>query len=88
MEQIYNVREELMNILSYVDFEKMCNIIKNSPGLNHNFVKEDITFPLLYSSRAIKWRKQYVNGLQIYVVQIDTITYHEFTIDKNISSET
>ena len=31
MEKMYNGREEFMNILSYVDFEKMCNVIKNFP---------------------------------------------------------
>ena len=39
MEQMYNGREELINITSYVDFEKLCYVINNFPELNHNFVK-------------------------------------------------
>ena len=46
-----------MNIVSYVKFEKLCNFINIFTELNHDFVKEGIYFPLLYSSRAIKWRK-------------------------------
>ena len=29
IEQIYNERKELMNIMSYVEFSKPCNVIKN-----------------------------------------------------------
>ena len=46
-----------MDILSYVDYEKLCNIMQNFPELNRNFLKEGITFPIFYSSRAIKWQK-------------------------------
>ena len=46
MEQIYNAGEKMMNILSYVDFSKLYNVIKIFPGLNQNFMKEGITFPL------------------------------------------
>ena len=48
-----------MHILSYVDFEKLCNVRKQFSVLNCNFVKEDITIPLSYSSRAVQWRKIY-----------------------------
>ena len=56
----HNGREGLMNILTYVGFEKLCNVIKNFPELNRNFVQGDITFPLLYSSRAILWQKDII----------------------------
>ena len=34
-------------MLSYVDFEKMCNVIKNFPELNQNVLKEDNIFPYI-----------------------------------------
>ena len=73
--------------MSYVDFEKICNVINNFPGLNQKFVTEDITFPLLYSSSSIKFQKQYIDRLKIYMDKIDTRTYHEFTVDKRYLSE-
>ena len=42
MEKIYNGRYELKNILSYVDFTWLCNVIKEFPELNNVFVKEGI----------------------------------------------
>ena len=59
MEVIYNVREHMENILRYIDFVKMCQVINYFTQLNPNFGKEDITFPLSLSSRAIEWRKIY-----------------------------
>ena len=70
-----------MNILSYVDFEKLFHVIRNFPELNRNFVKEDITFPLSYSSRSIKCRNfTLMNYKNMW--KTDAITYHNFTIDK------
>ena len=46
MEQIYNARQVLMNILSYVDFARLCVVIKYFPELNQKIVKEGITFPI------------------------------------------
>ena len=63
-----------MNILSCVGFEKLCNVIKDYPEIIRNFVKECITFPLSYSSRAIQWQNIYLNELQTGVYQIDTKT--------------
>ena len=63
MEQMYNAGEELMNILSYVDFAKLCNVIKYSSELNQKIVKEVITFPIFSSSRAIKCGNKYLNEL-------------------------
>ena len=34
MEQIYNAGEYMMNILSYVNFVKLCRVIKYFPKLN------------------------------------------------------
>ena len=36
----------MLNILSYVDYSKMCHVIKYFTELNQNFGQEDITFPL------------------------------------------
>ena len=58
MERMYNGIDELLNILSCVGFAKLCYVIKNLPELNHNFVKEGITFPLPYSSRVIHVKKR------------------------------
>ena len=55
MEQMYNAGEEVMNILGFVDYEKMFRVIKFFPELNQNFVKEGIILPLSSSSRAIEW---------------------------------
>ena len=87
MEVIYNARDHMKNILSYVDFANMCQLVKYFPQLNPHFWKEDITFPLSSSSGAIEWRKhlnEFESGLSI----IDTRTYFDFTIDKNNSGET
>ena len=53
MEVMPKAREPMNNILSDVDFANMCQFIKYFPQLNTIFWKEDITFPLSLSSRAI-----------------------------------
>ena len=55
MEPIYVARETGRNILIYVDFSKICYIIKSFSELKQKFGKEDITFPLSLSSRNIEW---------------------------------
>ena len=69
-------------------FQKLWNVIKFFPQMNQNFVRQGITFTLLYSSRDIKWRTKYLHELQTYVDQIDTRIYHDFTIDKDFSRHT
>ena len=44
MEPMYISREEWMNILSCVDFFKLCHVIKYFPELNKKFRQEYITF--------------------------------------------
>ena len=44
-EKMYNAREEIMNILNCVYFEKLCNGITFFPELNLKKLKEGITFP-------------------------------------------
>ena len=61
MERGYNGSEESINILSRIDFSKICDFIKNFPKLNHFFVKEGVNLPLIYSFRVIKWQKQLMN---------------------------
>ena len=55
MEEMYIAREKIKNILSYVDFSKLCHVITYFTKLNKTFGQEDITFPLSSSSRAIEW---------------------------------
>ena len=62
-EQMYNTRKELVNLLSYVHFAKLFNVLKYFPELNQHFVKEGITFPVSSSSRAIKCQSKYINEL-------------------------
>ena len=49
----------MINILIYVNHEKMCLVNKVSPELNREFVKEEINAPLSSSSRAIERQKKY-----------------------------
>ena len=79
MYRMYNAREEIMNILCHVDFAKLCNAIQLFPGLNQNIVGKGITFTLLSSSRYIKWKKK-INELEPCMEQINTRTYHDFSI--------
>ena len=44
--KMYNGRKELMNILSYSGFAKLCNVMKSFTELYHKFLKEGINFPL------------------------------------------
>ena len=83
MEQMYNTREELIDILIYVDFVKLCNEIKYFPELNQICVEESITFSILYISISIKRQKKYINELKSCVEQIYMILYHIFTNDKS-----
>ena len=53
---MYVARERGRNILSCVDFSKICHVIKYFPELKQDIGIEDINFPLSYSSRAIEWR--------------------------------
>ena len=46
-------------------------------------MKEGINSPLSSSSRSIQRRKKDLSELESCVDQIDTITYHEFTIDQS-----
>ena len=50
---MYVARERGRNILSCVDFSKICDVIKSFTLLKQNIEKEDITFYLLSSSRTI-----------------------------------
>ena len=54
MEQIYNARDDMMNILSYADSSNLCHVIKYFPELNKTNWKEDITFTLSNILRYIE----------------------------------
>ena len=51
-------REERRNIISYVDFLRIYQVIKFFPDLKQVFGKEDINFPISSSSGAIEWREK------------------------------
>ena len=72
MESMVIAREERKNVISYVDYSKICHVIRSFPDLNQTFGKEDITFPLSSISRAIEWRKNYLNGLYHFLDRINT----------------
>ena len=59
MESMLIAIERGGNIISSVDFSKICQVIKCLPGLKQIFRKEDNKFPLSSSLRAIEWRKIY-----------------------------
>ena len=78
---IYNAREEMMNILSYVDSEKLCNI--NNFFLN--WIKKLWKKVLISLSNQFQETfngKVYHHEIESCVEQIDTRTHHEFTIDQ------
>ena len=50
-------REDDTNILSYVDFSRLCNVMLGFPEFSTDFSTNGITFTLSYSERAMKWRK-------------------------------
>ena len=77
-----------MNILSYVDLKKLWNFIKYFPELNQIFVRKRIFFPLLSSSRAIKWRKKYLNELESFVGKLIQERNMTSKLIKFISGET
>ena len=46
------------NILSYVNFSKICHIINSFTELKQKIGKEDINFPLSSSSISIEWQNK------------------------------
>ena len=81
MEMMYNARYHMKNILCYIDFSNLCQVIKYFPQLNPNCGKEDTTLPLSSSSRATE-RQKSLNEFELGLSIIDTTFYHDFTIDK------
>ena len=77
-----------MDFLRYVGFARVCNVIKEFPELNHNFVKESITFTLLYSSISNKWRNIYLDKLQTCVEKLIQERTMTSQLIKDISVET
>ena len=68
--------------MSYADFSKLCHVIKYFTGLNQNFGKEYIDFPLSSSSRDIEWLNKHIIELGSYVDQIYTSLYHDLNSNK------
>ena len=84
IESIFIAGYERENIISYVDFSKICQVINCFPELKQTFQKEDITFILYSSSRDTEWRKNNMIELELYMGQIDRRLYNYFTINKKI----
>ena len=74
---MYIGREDEKNILSYVHFTRLFNIIIRFLELNIGILKEVITSTPSFSARAYKWRKSVITFLRKYVNQIDTRIYGE-----------
>ena len=74
--------------MSYVGFTRLFNVKIWFPELNRDILKEGNTFPLSSSSRAFNWGKIILTSLNTYVNQIDTRTYHGYTITENILVKT
>ena len=68
------------NYLSCVNFTWLFNVISQFPGLNLDILKEGIILPLSYSVRSCNKSNSVLNSLQKFVNQIDTRTYHDYTI--------
>ena len=77
------VIENQKNILTYVYFTRLCNIIRKFSELNIDILNESINFTLLYGSRAFKRRENVLTGLEKYAKQINTRTYGDYTITEN-----
>ena len=75
---MYIVRQEEKNILSYVDFVRLCNVINQYPCSSINILTNGIAFPISYSSRAFKQVEDVITGLDEYVKQIDTSIYGDY----------
>ena len=81
MGPMYVERDIGKNILSYVDFSKICYVIKYFSELKQDFGEEGIAFPSSSSSIAIEWRNEHLLELELYVDKIDTSLYGDFTIN-------
>ena len=55
-------REEKKNILSCVDFSRLCNFINRFPVLFIDILTNGITFPLSSSERDFQWREKIITG--------------------------
>ena len=73
MEPMYIARDKWMNILSYVDFSKLCHAIKYFTELNQKFGQEDITFldPQVQSPLNVKINIIFnYNNMWIKLIQV------------------
>ena len=86
MEVMYNGREHMKNNFSYVDFVKLCQVIKYFSQLDPNFGKEDIAFPLTPSLRSIKWRKILMNLNPVCLLLIEELTMTSQYIKKSVKT--
>ena len=77
-------KKKRLNILSHVDFSKICNVIKYFPYLKQNIGKENINSPLSSIPRAIEWRNEHLIKLEPYVDQVYTSLYVDFTINASV----
>ena len=55
-ENMYIGRENYKNVLSYVDFTRICNDMSQFSELTIDILINGITFSLQYSAITFKWR--------------------------------
>ena len=84
---MYSGRKEQKNILSYVDFNRLCNVISQFSKLNLDILKGGITFTLSYSSRTCKRRKNVITNLQKHKNKFCTRTYGDYTMTEHYFSQ-
>ena len=84
---MYIGRDYQKNILSYVDFTRLYNVISRFTKSNIDILKEGIIFHQSYDLIACKWRKGVLTNLNKYVKQIDTRTYFDYKSTENYYSQ-
>ena len=78
---MYIGKEEEKNILSHVDFTRLCYVMDHFSYLFIDIFTNVITFPLQSSTRGFQWREKFPTGLEKYVKQIDTSIYGDYIIN-------
>ena len=77
-------RDNVKNILSYVDFSGLFNVILSFPELSPDFLTNGITFPLSNSKRSREWRKEVIEGFNCYLRQINANKYNDYIITDTV----
>ena len=76
-----NEREKMINIMSYVDFAKLCHVIECFSELDIFLGKKTLLVLPNQFKEPFNGEK-YLNEFESGLSKIDTRTYHDFTIDE------